>query len=231
MLGPFASGPVERTDRPKIRAFIAMPFAKEFEDLFQAIKRACLQVNVEPVRADSTDQPGPIITQIFAEIEHADILIAEIGSRNSNVYYEVGLAHCVRKPSILVARQDKVECIPFDLRHNRVITFDDRNRPAIVSELTRSIDYLKETIITGNAQTLEDAVRDTSVGRSNLTELVERVGNEFDFKYPQLVEQKSLPNGKGILVEIKDGYSDHKARFIYDINGNITNMRRATNTV
>jgi hypothetical protein len=94
--------------------------------LFQSFQKACLQANVEPIRADSSDRPGPIINQIFEDIEQADILIAEIGTSNPNVYYEVGLAHCVRKPSILVAHKDQIDSIPFDLRHNRVIVFDDR---------------------------------------------------------------------------------------------------------
>jgi hypothetical protein len=213
---------IERTNRPKIRAFIAMPFAKEFDALFQAILSACDQVNVEAVRADSQEQPGPIINQIFAELEKADLLIAEVGSKNSNVYYEIGLAHCIRIPSILVARNDQVDRIPFDLRHNRVITFESKDLGPFVSALTKSIDFVKEAII-GHAPTLKAVVDDTSVGRSNLKDLIKEVGNGFDFIDPQLVEEKLLPDNKGFLVEIRDAYSGRKARFVYDLNGNIRN--------
>jgi flagellar biosynthesis GTPase FlhF len=214
----------QEQDRPRLRAFIAMPFATEFESVFQAIQVACRQANVEPVRADSIDQPGPIINQIFAEIGKADILIAEIGSRNSNVYYEVGLAHCVQLPSILVSRKDEMAKIPFDLSHNRIIAFEDQNLTAFATALKRSIEFVKETV-TGSAQSFEDTVRDTSVGRLNIQDFVKNIGDEFGFYDPKLVESRSLADNKGMLVEIKDGYSDQRARFIYDTNGNIRDKR------
>lgn len=48
--------------------------------------------------------------------------MAELTSRNPNVFYELGLAHALNKPVVLVSRtQDDV---PFDLQHIRVIYYD-----------------------------------------------------------------------------------------------------------
>jgi hypothetical protein len=52
----------------------------------------------------------------------AKVLVAELTSRNPNVFYELGLAHALNKPVVLVSRtQDDV---PFDLQHIRVIYYD-----------------------------------------------------------------------------------------------------------
>jgi hypothetical protein len=52
--------------------------------------------------------------------------LAELSGRNPNVFYELGLAHALAKPAILVTQT--VEDVPYDLRALRVIVYD-RNEP------------------------------------------------------------------------------------------------------
>jgi len=60
--------------------------------------------------------------QVWAGIRRAKVLVAELTTRNPNVFYELGLAHALRKPVVLVSsNQDDV---PFDLQHIRVIYYD-----------------------------------------------------------------------------------------------------------
>ncbi len=56
------------------------------------------------------------------QIEKAKLLLADLSGKNPNVFYELGLAHALEKPVVLVSsNQDDV---PFDLRHIRVILYD-----------------------------------------------------------------------------------------------------------
>ena len=50
------------------------------------------------------------------------MLVAELTTRNPNVYYELGLAHALEKPVVLVSSNE--EDVPFDLQHIRVIYYD-----------------------------------------------------------------------------------------------------------
>ena len=50
------------------------------------------------------------------------MLIAELTSRNPNVFYELGLAHALQKPVVLVSSNE--DDVPFDLQHIRVIYYD-----------------------------------------------------------------------------------------------------------
>ena len=60
--------------------------------------------------------------QIWQGIHAAKILVAELTGRNPNVFYELGLAHALEKPVVLVSsNQDDV---PFDVQHIRVIYYD-----------------------------------------------------------------------------------------------------------
>ena len=45
--------------------------------------------------------------------------------RNPNVLYELGIAHALRKPVVLVSSNE--DDVPFDVRHVRVIYYDMRD--------------------------------------------------------------------------------------------------------
>ena len=69
------------------------------------------------------------------------MLLADLTERNANVFYELGLAHADRKPVVFTA--PRVDDVPFDLRHLRVIIYDIRE-PEWAAGLRKSVtDYLK----------------------------------------------------------------------------------------
>ena len=51
----------------------------------------------------------------------ARFLIADLSGSNANVFYEVGLAHALEKPTVLLVREG--EDVPFDLRGIRYIRY------------------------------------------------------------------------------------------------------------
>lgn len=104
--------------------FVVMPFAaplgRHYELIYDpAIKKAGLR----PVRADDDIfTTGKIIDQVWDGINSAKVLVAELTSRNPNVFYELGLAHALKKPVVLISSNE--EDVPFDVRHIRVIYYD-----------------------------------------------------------------------------------------------------------
>jgi hypothetical protein len=62
-------------------------------------------------------------------------------NRNPNVFYELGLAHALEKPVVLVSSNEAD--VPFDLQHIRVIYYDV-NDPFWGSKL---IDKISENIL------------------------------------------------------------------------------------
>ncbi|WP_211357410.1 hypothetical protein [Nocardioides rubriscoriae] len=104
--------------------FIMQPFAAPLGGYYESIfKPAVTQAGLTAVRADAEIfGTGKIIDQIWRGIRDADVLVAELTTKNPNVFYELGLAHAYEKPVVLVSsNQDDV---PFDLRHIRVILYD-----------------------------------------------------------------------------------------------------------
>lgn len=104
--------------------FVMMPFAPPVGNYFSTVyKPAIEKAGLVAVRADDDIfSTGKIIDQIWRGITSANILVAELTGRNANVYYELGLAHALQKPVVLVSSNE--QDVPFDLNHIRVIYYD-----------------------------------------------------------------------------------------------------------
>jgi hypothetical protein len=99
-----------------------MPFKQPYESYFTEIFRPALESAGYVVgRADDIYASRPVMLDVQESILGADLLLCEMSGRNPNVFYELGLAHALGKPVILVSRDS--EDIPFDLRHIRVLTY------------------------------------------------------------------------------------------------------------
>jgi hypothetical protein len=107
--------------------FVIMPFGGWGDDYFEEIyKPAVDSSNLEVHRADDLFRPSTIVHDIWAYTKRAKLLLADLTGRNPNVFYELGLAHALGKPAILIA--ESMEEVPFDLRALRVIIYD-KNAP------------------------------------------------------------------------------------------------------
>jgi hypothetical protein len=104
--------------------FVMMPFAAPLGTYYDKVyKPAIEKAGLKPVRADAEIfGTGKIMDQVWSGINAAKVLVAEMTSRNPNVFYELGLAHAQKKPVVLVSSNEGD--VPFDLKHIRVIYYD-----------------------------------------------------------------------------------------------------------
>lgn len=229
-----------------------MPFANEFSKVFDAIKNATRKVGIECVRADEIMQPGPIINQIFEEIHSADVVIAEVSSKNPNVYYEIALAHCVKKPTILIADKDSISDLPFDIRHNRVLLytkgsyadlesllkkhlhhikdyFVDNKKPPTVNEfletLSQPFPSVKEILEEHTEESSENIINRLTDSFPNkvLRELVQDIGKQFNLTSAKLTETNLAEDG--VLITVEDAFNE-KVVALVDRNGIITRKKK-----
>ena len=109
-----------------MRAWSVMSFANPVGGYYDSIYKPAIEK--AKLKADRADADlygtGKIIDQIWKGITSARVLLAELTNRNANVLYELGLAHALHKPVILVCSKANEEDVPFDLRHVRVIYYD-----------------------------------------------------------------------------------------------------------
>jgi hypothetical protein len=126
-LGPerLYAPPKDRADPRKPSCFIVMPFSQEWStDVHRILARACQAAGVRPVRGDDLFTPTDILEDIWQSINAADFVIADITGRNPNVLYELGIAHTLAKP-VLILSQEAAD-IPIDLATRRVILYGQK---------------------------------------------------------------------------------------------------------
>jgi nucleoside 2-deoxyribosyltransferase len=106
------------------RAFVIMQFAEPYNTFYrEVIQNQVEAAGFDVVRIDEKAGPGVIFQDIQREIEQAEIVIAEITPANANVFYELGYAHALGKPTILLAQRGAE--LPFDIRSFRVVFYND----------------------------------------------------------------------------------------------------------
>ena len=122
-----------------------MPFADEFDDVYHIIRDAVESVRnatsgtIDCYRADDIDEPGKISDQVLNAIRSSDLVIAELTGSNPNVMYELGFAHALEKPAIIL--NQAVHNSPFDVKDFRQITYDRSRllkdcRPSLIASIT-----------------------------------------------------------------------------------------------
>ncbi len=114
-------------DKSKPNCFIIMPFGGWFnryhkEIYIEAIENAGFVAK----RADDLYRPGNIVNDIWKYTKDADIILADLTNKNPNVFYELGLAHAITKPAVLITAS--MDDVPFDLRSLRVLVYDKNAR-------------------------------------------------------------------------------------------------------
>jgi hypothetical protein len=101
-----------------------MQFGGQYDDLYKdVVKGVCDAYDVSARRADDAVGPGIVIADIISEIAAAQLIIADISPANPNVYFEVGYALALKKPTILLAK--KGTPLPFDVAGFRVLFYED----------------------------------------------------------------------------------------------------------
>ncbi|SPD76483.1 conserved hypothetical protein [uncultured Desulfobacterium sp.] len=127
------------------RAFVVMQFSEPFDSLYKdVVVPVCKKAGFDAFRADDVFRPGIILQDIIQALVASDIIIAEITPDNPNIFYELGYAHALEKPTILLANRDSD--LPFDISGYRVIFYDNTigGKPEVESALEK---HLKNILI------------------------------------------------------------------------------------
>jgi hypothetical protein len=119
---PIFSAKVPKVN-PRI-CFVLMPFVKEWSERVykDLIRKNVEYLNLQCLRADKLTGQN-IVEDIWTSINQAAFIIADVTGTNPNVMYELGIAHTLGKPTILITQD--VSNIPFDFRHLRHIEYKE----------------------------------------------------------------------------------------------------------
>ncbi len=133
-------------ENQKPKAFVVMQFGAPYNDVYmEVIKSVCEELGVDVLRIDESVGPGLIVADISRAILSSSLVIADITPLNANVFYEVGYAHGINKPTILIA--EKGTKLPFDVSPFRTLFYE--NSIAGKTKLDNGLrEYIKSVLNT-----------------------------------------------------------------------------------
>jgi len=113
----------QKGKKAKGTCFVIMPMGDWYDDYYSYIYCPAIRAaGLDPYRADDLYRPSAIINDIWKYTRASEIVLADLTGRNANVFYELGLAHAIGRPAVLVA--PSMDEVPFDLRNLRIILYD-----------------------------------------------------------------------------------------------------------
>lgn len=110
--------------RPEV--FVVSQFGDCYDTLYnEVIKPVCEELNYTPIRGDEVASCTLILNDIITSIRNSTVIIADITPDNPNVFYEIGYAHALAKPTILLCEKGIRNKLPFDVSGFRTIFYDN----------------------------------------------------------------------------------------------------------
>ncbi|MCL2405664.1 MAG: nucleoside 2-deoxyribosyltransferase [Defluviitaleaceae bacterium] len=133
------------SDKPIV--FVITPFEEDYLALYGVMKTRFAE-SFEFTNAGDLDNQQNILKDIVVGIYRADVIIADLTGLNSNVFYELGLAHAMNKKVIIITQD--IDELPFDIKSYRA------NQYSLVfhkiDELYTKLDNLLTGAISGDVQ-------------------------------------------------------------------------------
>lgn len=176
---------------PKPFVFVLMPFREEYDDVYNlGIKPACEKAGAIVERLDDQIFTENMLQRIYSQIAEADILVADLSEQNPNVFYELGYAHALQKPVILLTKRSGD--IPFDLKHYPHIVYKGR-----ITDLLWQLEKRVRGLINQKS--------DMKIGPSNkFGEIIKLVEEAKITHFESLTDLENLLNQISISYEEED---------------------------
>lgn len=123
----------------KKKVFVIMPFSDVFFEVYEMLK-VKFGERFEFTNAGDEGNQQNILKDIIQPIYEADIIIADLTGLNANVMYELGLAHCFNKKTIVIT-QDDLSTLPFDLKQYRAKDYNTHFK-----KFAELVEYLEKNL-------------------------------------------------------------------------------------
>lgn len=177
--------------------FVIMPFADNFTPIYEDhLKSAANSLGYSIKRGDNFFSKTSIMADVWSAIVNARLVIADCTGRNPNVFYELGMAHTLDKPVIMITQN--MDDIPFDVRHLRIIPYE--YTPCGMSSLEKALKDAFEKILGGIAyiENIKNNPADLPADSDEQFKIVETIIEQGDFE----AFERLLPYLKDVKVRV-----------------------------
>lgn len=157
-------------NKDNLGLFVVMPFGPNLKTFYEWCLKPCLMHDYglpeETIhRADEVREIGYIVCEkICRQIQESDLVLVDVSLRNSNVFYEIGLAYGLERPVVLMRNSDTPDRVLCDSRIRQCLNLDNQPGEADLVLEYNGVRPLNPRDIEGHQ--LHKYVRPTAVSRS-----------------------------------------------------------------
>lgn len=190
-----------------------MPFGGGFDEIYNIfLVRALEEAGFEVSRADNINNAQNILKDIVKGIAQSDLVIADITDSNPNVYYELGLAHALGKPTILLAQE--IDDVPFDLRSYRIIPY--KTHFADIERARRQLAKLLAGFLSGETEFGNPA-----------SDFLGRPVETMQARRPEPVIEDGEPGLLDYMADMEEGF-EHLGQSLGEFNARTHDLSETT---
>ena len=122
--------------------FFIMPFREELNFFYLYLQKYLGETHgIHVERGDHKILTQPLMDKIQRQITQCDFAVADVTGGNPNVFYELGIAHTLKKPVIFLT-QDSPKDAPVDVRPYEFIVYSLGKHVDILNNLDNAISSL-----------------------------------------------------------------------------------------
>ena len=126
----------------KLQALILSPVDASYRHIADEIQHTIQASGATPITVDNIIHPGGAWVNAMTDaIQEADIILADVSRKSSNIFFELGVAFALRKPTMLLLSTDAAGDIPSEISGYLMITYDPKDLSSLKETISRFIKY------------------------------------------------------------------------------------------
>ena len=125
--------------RSALACLIIAPFDAGAARVRRVLAAAVRELGVQVLDATDAKASESRISTVAAWITDVDFVVADISRQNPDVFYELGYAQALGKPTILLVEDSTETSLPSSLAGNLFITYSDKALAALGAAVQRAL--------------------------------------------------------------------------------------------
>jgi len=192
--------------------FMVMPFEDELANnlYVHSTKPVVEPLGLRILRGDEIFSTNPVFDDIVAAIECVIIVIVDISNKNANCFYELGMAHTLKRSRTIIITHEAFDEAPFDISHFRIIQYENS-----ISGKTKYEDKLRKTItsmLTGVPEIYADEF-------AFLISVLKAADKEYSFLLLQALTKAKRPVLSKEIVNVEGRFPSFPPEFVGKATG------------
>lgn len=126
----------------KMRALVLAPQNSPDGPSRGPLEEAFREASVDTVSvAEPRTRGAQAASDLSEAMRQADVIVADVSSPSPAVFYELGIATSLGKPTVILLSTHATGDLPFDIASYNIVTYDPTNPSTLKRQMSRFLSY------------------------------------------------------------------------------------------